>query len=206
MDLRVYQLSTKMKPASEGCSCVQLPVVLGCNIKNEIQYTDLVKAPHLLVSYFSDISIGRFTNALVQSLQCCSQPSYFRMEFISDNVQMAEKQLASIYEEMESRYLLLFQSPRKEVRKVRDNMPYIVVVVGDVANLINKKKMISGAFQSIISLTQKGRAAKIHLVINSKQELPSFARAVLTTLTSRISVGAIDAENPDSIQVCHLAV
>ncbi|MHA2219864.1 MAG: FtsK/SpoIIIE domain-containing protein, partial [Candidatus Hodarchaeales archaeon] len=86
---------------------------------------------------------------------------------IANDVSSSISLLESLVIEMENRFAKLEKSNSRDINSYKRNMPYIVVVIDELADLMttNKKKT-----QGLICrLAQKSRACGIHLVIATQR-------------------------------------
>lgn len=174
----------------------KLPLALGVQTQGQPLVSDLARLPHLLVagSTGSGKSVG--IAAMLLSLIQSNNPSKMRLilidpkvlEFskyediahlalpIIDDHQHALAALNWCVELMESRYRLLAKC---QVRHIEDyqrerirrshlpNMPYIVIVIDELADLMMLSK--KAVEQPIARLAQKARACGIHLIIATQR-------------------------------------
>ncbi|MEO0795234.1 MAG: DNA translocase FtsK [Verrucomicrobiota bacterium] len=173
----------------------QLPMVLGMDIAGRIQLLDLAKAPHLLIAGSTGSGKSVCINNLILSLVYHFKPGELelvlvdpkRVEFamykdlphlihpVVDDAKQACQALKWLVREMESRY------ERMASRRVRniagynekatkegfDPMPYIVLVIDEMADLMMTAK--DDVETPIARLAQMSRAVGIHTVLATQR-------------------------------------
>jgi S-DNA-T family DNA segregation ATPase FtsK/SpoIIIE len=188
---------------------MELPLVLGKTISNDIFVTDLTKMPHLLMAGATGQGKSVGLNAILVSLLYRKHPSQVKFvlvdpkkveltlfnkierhflaklpdeaEAIITDTSKAVKTLNSLCIEMDERYELLKTAECRTIkeynakfisRKLNPNnghrfLPYIVLVVGEFADLI----MTAGreVETPIARLAQLARAIGIHLIIATQR-------------------------------------
>jgi S-DNA-T family DNA segregation ATPase FtsK/SpoIIIE len=108
-------------------------------------------------------------------------------ESVIYNVSGAISKLNELTQIMDSRYTTLRKAGAKSIEKYSGNMPYILVVIDEFADLIMSKEKIrtndemgrsmdgelSGAEieNAVVRLAQKGRAAGIHMIIGTQKPI-----------------------------------
>jgi len=214
-----------------------LTYALGQDIANEARVARLEKAPHLLVAGSTGSGKSVCLNSMLISWIFKASPDDVRLilvdpkqvEFTPYNnlphllvpnvITSTEKALCALswsIDEMERRYSLFSQfgvrniegyNDTEEVKsRFAEHLPYIVVVVDELADLMSQSK--KDFEEKIMRLTQKSRAAGIHLVLATqrpsvdvitgtiKNNLPSrIAFAVTSSADSKTIIGEGGAEN-----------
>lgn len=196
-----------------------LTLALGKDISGKPFYTDLRRAPHLMIAGTTGSGKSVLLNAILASLVYKLTPR--ELKFIMIDPKMLE---LSIYEgiphllhpvvtepvkaaaalkwavrEMENRYQLLSEEGVRDLetynKKIETEdpeneldrwMPYIVIVIDELADLM----MIapSEIKESITRLSQKARAAGIHLVVATQRPSADIVAGLLkANFPSRIS-------------------
>jgi S-DNA-T family DNA segregation ATPase FtsK/SpoIIIE len=236
----------------------RLFVALGQDVSGQNRYADLTKMPHLLIggATNSGKSIGLAT--LITSLLMRNTPKDLRIVMIDPkrveltlfdriphlmcpvitDIKEAPGVLRAVWREMDRRYDVL---SKERVRNIdgwnekasfQEKMPYIVVVIDELADLMIAAK--AEVETTIVRLAQLARAVGIHLVIATqrpsvdvitgtiKANIPSrVAFAVSSQIDSRTILdekGAedligrgdmlympIDAPKPMRIQGCYVS-
>ncbi len=236
----------------------RLFVALGKDVSGVNKYADLAKMPHLLIggATNSGKSIGLAT--LITSLLMRNTPKDVRLVMIDPkrveltlfdhiphlmcpvikDVKEAPGVLRAVWREMDRRYDMFSE---KGVRNIdgwnakasfQDRMPYIVVVIDELADLMIQAK--AEVETTIVRLAQLARAVGIHLVIATqrpsvdvitgliKANIPSRiafsvasqidARTILDTKGAENLIGKgdmlfspIEANKPVRIQGCYVS-
>lgn len=160
---------------------LQIPV--GQSIDGEMIYANLGQMPHLLVAGSTGSGKSCFINAMLVTL-LRNDPREVRLMLIDPKlveltpyngvphllrqvvteVQEAAVALDQILAEMESRYQKMQEAGVRNIDGL--DLPYIVVVIDELADLVMTNKTIP---EKIIRLTQKARAAGIHLVLATQR-------------------------------------
>ena len=214
-----------------------LTYALGQDISNESKVARLEKAPHLLVAGSTGSGKSVCLNAMLISWIFKASPDDVRLilidpkqvEFTPYNnlphllipkvITSTEQALCALswsIDEMERRYSLFSKFAVRNIEEYNDlgevktriaeHLPYIVVVVDELADLMSQSK--KDFEEKIMRLTQKSRAAGIHLVLATqrpsvdvitgtiKNNLPSrIAFAVSSFADSKTIIGESGAEN-----------
>jgi DNA segregation ATPase FtsK/SpoIIIE, S-DNA-T family len=235
----------------------RLCVALGKDVAGVNRYADLTKMPHLLIAGATNSgkSIGLAT--LITSLLMRNTPKDLRLVMIDPkrveltlfdqiphlmcpvikDVKEAPGVLRAIIREMDRRYDLLSEGGCRNIdgwnekASFQDKMPYIVVIIDELADLMIQAK--AEVETSIVRLAQLARAVGIHLVIATqrpsvdvitgtiKANIPSriaFAvasqidsRTILDTKGAEALIGRgdmlfqpIDATKPIRVQGCYV--
>ena len=196
-----------------------LTLALGKDISGKPFYTDLRKAPHLMIGGTTGSGKSVLLNAILTSLVYKSTPR--ELKFIMIDPKMLE---LSIYEdiphllhpvvieplkaaaalkwvvnEMDERYRLLSEEGVRDLEtynqkiELEDSedkwdrwMPYIVIIIDELADLM----MIapSEIKESITGLSQKARAAGIHLIVATQRPSVDIVAGLLkANFPARIS-------------------
>lgn len=192
--------------SSEG----QLLVYPGVDVLGTPYCFDLAVAPHLLVggttgsgksvclhalilSLIAKLSPTALQLALIDPKQVDlavyrSSPYLYRNE-IATTSSSAREMLIELVAEMEARYSTFMTagvSNIDEARKKRMEIPYIVVVIEELADLLIMGKDIE---DHIVRLAQKARAAGIHLVIATQRpDAKTFSGLVRSNIPARIAL------------------
>ena len=174
-----------------------LLVGLGEDITGAAVYTDILTMPHGLVAGQTGSGKSVCINTLLVSILCKATPEQVRLMLIDPKqVEMAmyndiphlvtpvitdEKKAATALgwavDEMERRYTVFakngvrdiktFNKKRKEFSSAYEQMPYIVIIIDELADLM----MVAAqdVEDAIMRLTQKARAAGIHLIVATQR-------------------------------------
>ena len=217
-----------------GCS--PLTVWLGKDISGNHVHADLAKMPHILIAGTTGSGKSGSLNAMLVSILLNASPDEVKMILIDPkrvelnhyeaiphlmtpvvtNMKSAAAALMNVVGEMERRYeklgaarsrnIVEFNKARVENGRVEDVLPYVLVVIDELADLM----MVSPAEveDCIIRLAQKSRAVGIHLVLATqrpsvdvitgmiKANVPSrIAFAVSSMTDSRVILDTPGAES-----------
>lgn len=181
-------------------------IPIGMDLYGKTIRKDLRKMPHMLVAGATGAGKSVFINTIIHTLS--KQQSSASLQFVlvdPKQVELAQwdghshvsgsviysvvdavRKLEELVSEMERRYKTLRTSGCRSIEQYGGNMPYIVVVIDEFADLIMSRekiaqvdlvsgkhfdKVVAGSEieTSIIRLAQKGRAAGIHLVIGTQR-------------------------------------
>ena len=186
---------------------MELPMALGCDTAGNPKVMDLARMPHLLVAgqTGSGKSVGLST--VILSLIYTKRPDECRLVLVDpkrvelsmyskvphvDQVvtesEDAVEMFSGLVTEMESRYRLLEQAGVRNISAYnRDGvkMPYIVVVVDEMADLLMSVKAVES---DIVRLAQKARAVGIHLVLATQKPVVKVITGLIkSNVPSRLS-------------------
>ena len=185
-------------PEFEGARSM-LTFALGKDVDGSVHVSDLARMPHMLVAGSSGSGKSVCLNALILSLIYRTSPEDVRLLLVDPKLvelsifnglphmlipkaitqnDMAMNAFDWLIDEMERRYLLFQQNYVKNileynnlpevVSKKYQKIPYIVLIVDEFADLVvtmNKKELE----ERIVRLTQKARAAGIHLILATQR-------------------------------------
>ena len=190
-------------------------VVLGVNISGEPVYMDIAKMPHGLIAGSTGSGKSVCINGIICSILYKAHPDDVklilvdpkRVEFkrysgiphlatpIITEPKMANLALQWVVDEMENRYSL-FESigvaqykeyVEEEVHDVRlKHLPYLVIIIDELADLM----MTAGneVETSIMRITQKARAAGIHLIVATQRPAANIVSGnIKTNIPTRIA-------------------
>lgn len=167
----------------------RLPLNLGVGIDGEPIFADLAKMPHLLVAGATGSGKSVALNVFILSLMAAKSPrelqfvlidpkriefsiyndqKYLFMPVVTDNSQAVEV-LRYLVAEMNNRYDLLAENKVRnieEYHRAGKQMPYLVVIIDEFADLILTDKSVETQIQI---LAQKARAAGIHLILATQR-------------------------------------
>ena len=168
-----------------------LPVALGKGSGGETEVIDLAKMPHLLIAGSTGSGKSVCLNAIISCLIMEKSPEEMRLllidpkrveltpyngipHLLSPVVVETDKVvglLRGLIQEMMDRYRKFESAGARNIeiynQKVPERMPYIVVAVDELADL-----MMTAAFdveQTLCRLAQMGRATGIHLVVATQR-------------------------------------
>ncbi|HET6493862.1 MAG TPA: DNA translocase FtsK 4TM domain-containing protein [Thermoleophilia bacterium] len=187
---------------------------IGKDVTGKAVPADLVKMVHLLVAGTTGSGKSGCLNALISSVMLRATPDQVRMIMIDPkkvelssfdgiphllapvvtNMKQATYVLGNICREMDRRYDVLSRHAcqdvrvlnRKLVRDGEETMPYIMVVIDELADLMMVAP--SEVEESIIRLGQLGRSCGIHLVVATQRPSVDVVTGMIkTNIPSRIA-------------------
>ncbi len=187
-----------------------LAAALGKTINGKTLVIPVNKTPHLLVAGATGSGKSVGINAILMSMIMRTSPEHLRLvlvdpkmvEFMPYNKvphlltpvitdpQIASKALDGLVEEMERRYTtmagMFVRNIEEYNSKAREKWPYIVCVIDELADLMNvAAKIVETSIQRI---TQKARAAGIHLIVATQRPSTNVVTGVIkANIPSRIS-------------------
>ncbi len=186
-------------------------VALGKDITGKTVVTDLAKAPHLLIAGSTGSGKSVCINAIITSIIYHSRPDevklmlidpkvvelsvyngipHLRTEVVTD-MKKAQGTLNWAVREMEARYQLFAGARVRNIEGYNKmnpdkKMPYILIIVDEFADLMNvAAKDVEVLIQR---LTQKARAAGIHLILATQRPSADVITGVIkSNIPSRIA-------------------
>jgi S-DNA-T family DNA segregation ATPase FtsK/SpoIIIE len=193
-------------------SKAQLPIALGRGTGGEAIVVDLAKMPHLLVAGATGSGKSVCINTIVSCLIMEKTPAELRLLLVDPKrVELTSYNgiphlltpvvvetdevvalLKGLIREMLNRYRRMEEVSVRNIesynRKMPDQMPYLVVAVDELADL-----MMSASFdveQSLCRLAQLGRATGIHLIVATQRPSVDVVTGLIkANFPSRISFG-----------------
>ncbi len=232
-DFNIVALRRILEEVDFKASGSTLTFALGRDVAGKAQAVDLAKMPHLLIAGATGSGKSVMVNALITSLLCEATPDDVRMILMDlKRVELAaynglphllvpvitepERARAAFkwaVNEMEARYRRLAGATARNIRSFNetrsdpeDRMPYIVIVVDELADLMMREG--KNVEDPIVRLAQKARATGIHLVLATqrpsvnvvtgliKANFPSrIAFAMASQIDSRTILDAPGAED-----------
>ncbi len=205
-----------------------LYVGLGRDIAGEAAYTNLLEMPHGLVAGQTGSGKSVCINTLLTSILYKASPEDVRLMLIDPkrveltpyneiphlltpvitDEQKAAIGLKWVVEEMERRYELFSQNGVRDVNAFNERriefevgypkLPYILVIIDELADLM----MVSAqeVEDCIMRLTQKARAAGIHLVVATQRPTVDVITGVIkSNIPSRIAFAVAQANDSRTI-------
>lgn len=210
-----------------------IQISIGQDVSGSSMSFDLTKAPHLLVAGSTGSGKSVAINTILASILLRYKPTDVQLvlidpkmvefapfhgiphllaEVITDATN-ANKALQAMVQEMEDRYREMAQKGAKKIEELNEILikenkpkkPYIVVIIDELADLM----MVAAkeVEESIMRITQKARAAGIHMVLATqrpsteiitgtiKSNIPSrMAFTVASSIDSRTILGQVGAE------------
>lgn len=171
---------------------------------------DLEAAPHLLVGGTTGSGKSVCLHSLILSLILRLPPSLLQLALIdpkqvefsvydgSDylyggdvavDIPMARERILELVSEMDSRYQRFMSSGVTNITEARRRgmaLPYIIVFIEELADLILKDRNIE---DYIVRLAQKARAAGIHLVLATQRpDAKTFSGLIRSNIPARIAL------------------
>jgi DNA segregation ATPase FtsK/SpoIIIE, S-DNA-T family len=232
-DFNVVGLRGILEAVDFGATGSRLTFALGRDVAGRAQAVDLAKMPHLLIAGATGSGKSVMVNALITSLLCHATPNEVRLILMDlKRVELAayndlphllapvitepghaKSALRWAASEMERRYQALARASSRNVKSYNesrtdpdDRMPYIVVVIDELADLMMREG--KNVEDPIVRLAQKARATGIHLVLATqrpsvnvvtgliKANFPSrIAFAMASQIDSRTILDAPGAED-----------
>ncbi len=191
-----------------------LAIALGKDIVGKPFVTDLKKLPHLLIAGTTGSGKSVGINAMILSLLYRNSPDRLKLMMIDPKMlefsiyndiphlltpvitqpKKAIAALSNMVAEMERRYKMMSQTRTKNIetynekaaKEGREELPYIVVVIDELADL-----MMTGGKEvefSIARLAQMARASGIHLIVATQRPSVDVVTGLIkANLPSRIS-------------------
>jgi len=188
----------------------KLTVYPGVDMLGSSYSFDLATAPHLLVGGTTGSGKSVCLHSLIVSLILRFTPSQLQLALIDPkqvefavyegspylhgggiavDITTAREKIQELVIEMEARYQNFMTSGVTNIVEARRNgmtLPYIVVFIEELADLILQDKDIEG---QIIRLAQKARAAGIHLVLATQRpDAKTFSGLVRSNIPARIAL------------------
>ncbi|MCZ7579881.1 MAG: DNA translocase FtsK 4TM domain-containing protein [Fimbriimonadaceae bacterium] len=190
----------------------RLAVALGQDVSGGNRYTDLAKMPHLLVGGATNSGKSIGLASLIMSLILRNTPKDVRLVMIDPkrvelalfdgiphlmcpvikDVKEAPGVLRAVWREMDRRYDKFSEAGVRNIdgwnekATFQDKMPYIVVVIDELADL-----MIQAAAEvetSICRLAQLARATGIHLVVATQRpSVDVITGTIKANIASRVA-------------------
>ncbi len=188
----------------------KIPICIGKNISGDIEVIDLSKTPHLLVAGTTGSGKSVFINTVLTSILYKFSPNDLRLILIDPKMlelsvyndiahlltpvvtepKKAIIALKWVCKEMERRYSLMNEENTRSLeafnQKVKEKIPYIVVVIDEMADLM----MTAGkeVEHYVQRLAQMARACGIHLVMATQRpSVDIITGSIKANFPSRIS-------------------
>lgn len=193
-----------------------LKVALGVDIDGENIYVDIQSMPHGLIAGATNSGKSVCVNTVLVSLLIKNSPEDLRLILIDPkmveltpyndlphlvtpvitDIKMAAAALNWAVNEMEKRYQTFAGSRSRDIKSFNDNvkrglvdhekMPYIVIVIDELADLM----MVAphDVEDSIQRITQKARAAGIHLLVATQRPTTDVVKGTIkSNIPARIA-------------------
>ncbi len=189
-----------------------LSVVLGKNIEGKSAWLEINKTPHMLVAGATGSGKSVCINTILASILLHATPYQVRLllidpkmvEFtpfkgiphllapiITDPTE-AMFALAQVVEDMQSRYKLLAEFGVRKIEDYNDKvpksqrLPFIIIIIDELADLMMAAS--KEVETSIARITQKARAAGIHLIVSTQRPSTDIVTGLIkSNIPTRIS-------------------
>lgn len=193
-----------------------LKIALGVDIDGDNVYVDIAKMPHGLIAGATNSGKSVCINTILVSLLVKNSPKDLRLILIDPKMvelsayddlphlitpvitdpKMAALGLDWAVDEMERRYRLFSKNKSKDIKTFNQNvergrideehLPYIVIVIDELADLMMASPTEVEA--SIQRLTQKARAAGIHLIVATQRPTTDVVKGTIkSNIPARIA-------------------
>jgi S-DNA-T family DNA segregation ATPase FtsK/SpoIIIE len=193
-----------------------LKVALGVDIDGENIYVDIQSMPHGLIAGATNSGKSVCVNTVLISLLLKNSPKDLRLILIDPKMveltpyndlphlitpvitdaKMAASALGWAVQEMEKRYQLFANNRARDIKSFNDNvkrgftdlekMPYIVIVIDELADLMAVAS--HEVEETIQRLTQKARAAGIHLLVATQRPSTDVVKGTIkSNIPARIA-------------------
>lgn len=200
----------------------KLTFALGRDVSGKAYAVDLARMPHLLIAGATGSGKSVCVNALIGSLLMRASPDEVRLILVDlKRVELAAYRdvphletpviveshearavLTNLVHEMEHRYELLAEAMERNLaafnasaRRIGKPMPYMVVVIDELADLILREGR--KVEDPIVKIAQKARAVGIHLVLATQRPSVNVVTGLIkANVPSRIAFAM--ASNVDS--------
>lgn len=170
-----------------------LPIILGESDQGEKVIIDLAKNPHTIISGGTGSGKSVLLHNIIANLLYLNamqaravdlyliDPKLVEFEKYSSGVlsrnvvkciqkyDAAVELLESIEQEMENRYIVLKTFGLRSVEECKAQMPQIVVIIDEYADLMQQDKATKKLQNTIVRLAQKARAAGIYLILGTQR-------------------------------------
>lgn len=184
-----------------------LRVALGVDIDGENIYTDIQKMPHGLIAGATNSGKSVCVNTILVSLLLKNSPEDLKLILIDPKMvelqpyndlphlitpvitdaKMAATALKWVVEEMEQRFRTFAENRSRDIQSYNRNletgaaegkkMPYIVIVIDELADLM--VVAAQDVENSIQRITQKARAAGIHLLVATQRPTTDVVKGTI---------------------------
>lgn len=191
----------------------EIPFIAGIGSDGTIIFDDLTRIRNILIAGSQGSGKSVFLNCLLVVMMLLRSPKELQMllidpkqveltgykkyphviDVVTDNEE-ALLSLSAMVNKMEERYTLLAKKGYKNIQQYNKNekekMPYIVVVVDELADLILTMPTVE---KQIILLAQKSRASGIYLIVATQKPLASVVTSLIKgNIPSRVCFTCAD--------------
>lgn len=216
--LKRYLCSTKFKEPDK------LYFPIGVDVYGDAYYCNILGAPHLLIGGTTGSGKSVCINAILATIMYNYSPEFVKLILVDPKaVELASfatiphnllgksitdapdciKALAWAVDEMNRRYDIMARAQRKSLApyneylrsKGEKPLPYIVIVIDELADLMLSNKKTAPELERLINvLTAKARAAGIHLIIATQRPSTEIITGLIkNNISTRIAFTMGDA-------------
>lgn len=178
-------------------SGMELPIIFGRTVTNDVLMADLAKMPHLLIAGATGQGKSVCLNTILASLLNKKTPDELRLilidpkqvEFslynelgensylakpIGTDIFKADEALTDSINLMEERYALLNEKGVRNIQEYNaldgvEKMPYLVFIIDEYGDLVMQGKNGQIIQAKICRIAQKARAVGIHLILSTQR-------------------------------------
>lgn len=173
-----------------------LNVALGLDLSGKPLYLDIAKGPHVLIGGTTGSGKSVCINCIITSILYKAHPDDVKLILVDPKIiefssyediphlampiiteaKVAQMALKWCVEEMERRYQMLRPVHAKDIKEYNNiassnldlpHLPYILIVIDELADLLGVSASDTMAY--IQRITQKGRAAGIHMILATQR-------------------------------------
>ncbi|MDY0276620.1 MAG: DNA translocase FtsK [Acholeplasma sp.] len=193
-----------------------LQVALGVDIDGKNVYVDIAKMPHGLIAGATNSGKSVCINTVLASLLIKNTPDELKMILIDPKMvelnayndlphlitpvitdaKMAAQALKWAVDEMEKRYRTFAENRSRDIKSFNENvkrgrvelelMPFIVIVIDELADLM--MAAANDVEDAIQRITQKARAAGIHLIVATQRPTTDVVKGTIkSNIPARIA-------------------
>ena len=178
-----------------------LQIGFGLDVNQDVIKGDIGLFPHLLISGISGSGKSVFINNIVATLVTRNTPDTLRLVLINpketelnaykdlphlycpviNKVDKAKYVLDQLIDEMNRRYSLFMDADYctsiEEYNSAQEEkLPYIIIIIDELSDLLEEDKSLNA---SIVPISQKARAAGIHIIISVQRATTNVITGVL---------------------------
>lgn len=204
-------------------SGAQLPIALGMDVAGKPWMTDLAKMPHMLIAGSTGSGKTVCLNTVILSLLYSNSPEELKLILVDPKrvelpvynntpymlvpavteVAKTVNALKWAISEMDRRFNLLSKFGKRDIMSynasIEEKLPYIVVVVDELADLMVSKSK-NEVENSIIRLAQMARAVGIHLILATQRpSVDVITGLIKANFTARIAFAVASATDSRTI-------
>lgn len=204
-------------------SGARLPIALGKDVAGKPWMTDLAKMPHMLIAGSTGSGKTVCLNTVILSLLYSNSPEELKLILVDPKrvelpvynhtpymlvpavteVSKTVNALKWAISEMDRRFNLLSKFGKRDIASynasIEEKLPYIVVVVDELADLMVSKSK-NEVESSIIRLAQMARAVGIHLILATQRpSVDVITGLIKANFTARIAFAVASATDSRTI-------